>query len=73
MTENLLLQSDGLDVDESSAVNWLQATNDVHRALVHVVQLLSSTASAENGEVSLVYLAPDSTVDGLLGSNNASL
>ena len=68
----LLFQSDSLDVDEPGAVNWLQATNDVHRALIHVIQLLSSAASAESGEVSFVYLAPDSTVDGLLRSNNAS-
>ena len=73
VAEDLLLQSDSLDVDESGATDWLQATNDVHRALAHVIQFLGSTASTENGEVSLEYSAPDSTIDSLLGSNNTSL
>jgi hypothetical protein len=64
---SVLLETDGLDGDESSGVLGSESSDLVHGGLGHVVELLGLGGTSENLEVTLVDTAADGSVDGLLG------
>jgi hypothetical protein len=67
----VLLETDGVDGDEAGGVLGAEVANDVHRGLVHVVELLGVGPAAEDTEGALVDTAADGTVDAVLRGGNA--
>lgn len=69
----ILLQTNGLDLDEAARLIGLEAANLVHGALLLIVQLLGLAAAAEHDGVALVQAQADLAVDRLLGGDDAGL
>jgi hypothetical protein len=67
----VLLETDGVNGDEAGGVLGAEVANDVHRGLVHVVELLGVGPAAEDAEGALVDTAADGTVDAVLRGGDA--
>lgn len=68
---SVLLETDGLDLDEAGGGRWLEVSDLVHGGLGGIVELLGVGPAAENDEVTLVSTASDGSVDVLLGCGDA--
>lgn len=69
----ILLDTDSLDLDESSRVRDIQASELVHAALLHRVEVAGLGRTAKDVELALVDTATNLAVDSLLGGDNGVL
>lgn len=70
---NKLFDPNSLDRDEPSSILGLEASNLVHGALAHVIQLGGLAAAAKDLERSLIHPAANLTIDCLLAGNDRLL
>ncbi|KAH3673426.1 hypothetical protein WICPIJ_009814 [Wickerhamomyces pijperi] len=63
----VLLDSDGLNSDETTSVLWLETSQFIHGGFSSIVQLFGFGGSTQDGQRTLVQSGSDLTVDGVLG------